>query len=345
MKKLNIEKRQIARVVAVAAVALAAGQLVQSLAHRPKTRAPAETTTAAAPVKPSSVQPVSSGPEPGKPAPAPAPVLASQPPVAPSPLPPKPATAEAPALAMLPEPPAPAPDPAPAPAALPQAEACPVTLELMAEPQAMIGLTLLAPCHPNERVVLQHAGLAVTGLTTATGALFTSLPALQPQAEVTTIFADGTRTSAALDIPEAATVRRFGIQWQAEDAFQLQAFEGGASWGEAGNVSARTPRASGLALPADQGFVTALGDASAPAPLLAEVYTFPADSRVAAEVVIEAAVTEATCGREIFGQTLTATGGKAATEDLTLAMPDCDGVGDYLVLNNLALPTNIAAAN
>ena len=38
--------------------------------------------------------------------------------------------------------------------------------------------------------------------------------------------------------------------------------------------------------------------------MLAEVYTFPADAKAKPEVVIEAAVTETTCGRELLGETL-----------------------------------------
>jgi len=78
-------------------------------------------------------------------------------------------------------------------------------------------------------------------------------------------------------------------------------------------------------------------------PLLAEVYTYPAMG--SADVVIEAAVTAQTCGRELLGETLLSEAGRVTVTDLTLAMPDCDAVGDFLVLNNLVPDLTLVAAN
>lgn len=313
----RFDKRKLARIVAIGAVALAAGHLVQTMAT---SRTGAQLASAADRARPVEVVQLAASAE----------------------LPPSPPTRATLSAAAFPPLPAPLAAPviaspviaAPAVAADP----CPVTLDLMADPGAMIGLTLLAPCHPGERVVLRHAGLAVTGMTTVTGALFIALPALEADAVVEVRFADGTELSGSLAVPDLALLRRFGVQWQGDDAFQVYGIEADRT------VSAAEP---GLGprtdVPLSGGFLARLGDPAAPTPLLAEIYTFPASAP--AQVVIEAAVTPATCGREILGETLSSVGGAVRVTDLTLAMPDCDAVGDFLVLNNLASDLTLAAAN
>jgi hypothetical protein len=231
------------------------------------------------------------------------------------------------------------------PAKAEPAAACDTTLDLMTEANAMIGITLLAPCHPNQRVVLRHAGLAVTAQTTSTGALFTAIPALEADATVELSFADGTDASGTIAVPDVATLRRFGVQWQADDAFQVHAFENAAAYGAPGHVSAADPHRPAAGMQATGGFLSLLGDAATENPLLAEVYTFPADLTAKPEVVVEAAVTDKTCARELLAETLSSSGGSVFVTDLTLAMPDCDAVGDYLVLKNLFLDLNMASLN
>ena len=215
---------------------------------------------------------------------------------------------------------------------------CTVRLDLALVPGAMIGVTLLAPCAPNARVVLQHEGLAVTGLTTATGSLITTLPALTTEAQVTAVLADGSKAKTELIVPDAADFRRFGVQWQGDDAFQVMAYENGADFGAKGHIYGLQP---GTASDAG-GFLQVLGNPAAPMPLIAEVYTYP-KGRAPVDMVVESAVTAKTCGRELLGETLMAAEGKVTVNDLTLAMPDCAAIGDFLVLNNLAQDMTLAA--
>ena len=230
------------------------------------------------------------------------------------------------------------PEVAPAPLIAPAKTECTVRLDLAPVPGAMIGVMLLAPCAPNARVVLQHEGLAVTGLTTATGSLITTLPAFTTQAQVTAVLADGSKVKTALTVPEAADFRRFGVQWQGDDAFQVMAYENGASFGTKGHIYGLQP---GIASDAG-GFMQVLGNPAATMPLLAEVYTYP-KGQSPVDVVVESAVTAKTCGRELLGETLMAAEGKVLVTDLTLAMPDCAAIGDFLVLNNLAQDMTLAA--
>ncbi len=324
-------KRRAARGVAVLAVALAAGHLVQSMGAKPAPKPVASAELAQKPIK---VESVSAGPKAAAAA-IPAPKIETPKIAAPEAVVtaaaesldlPKPAPAvEAPSLAMVP--------------------ACDISLDLMVEPNAMIGLTLLAPCHPNQRVVLHQGGLAVTGKTTATGALFTALPAMETPALVEVAFADGTRTRAEIAVPDLVTLRRFGLQWQADDAFQIHAFENGATYGEPGHISASNPHRPAAGQRATAGFLTLLGEAATENPLLAEVYTFPTAPAAKTEIVVEASVTDKTCARELIAETLNSVGGSVFVTDLTVAMPECEAKGDYLVLKNLVLDLNMAAAN
>jgi hypothetical protein len=221
--------------------------------------------------------------------------------------------------------------------ALAAAAACPIDLALTAKPSAMIGIQLVAPCHAEERVVLRHAGLAVTARLGADGTLTSALPAFVTSARVEILFLDGNRVDGALQVADAAALRRFGVQWQGPDAFVVHGLENGADYGQPGDISP-----GNLGRPGG-GSLVLLGDATVEMPLLAQVYTFPSQKGQSAEVVFEAAVTEATCGSDLLGETISSHADKVVITDLTLTMPECSGIGDFLVLKNLASDMKIAA--
>ena len=240
------------------------------------------------------------------------------------------------------------------------APACETTLSVTALPGAMLQLSLAAPCHAGERVVLRHAGLAVTGKVGAAGGLQVSLPALDTAGAVAVEFADGTDVQSAAAVPELRRMRRLGVQWQSGDAFALHGLEGGAELGAAGDISAEHPgtrpqdgavKGGGLGggglgggWPGG-GWLVSLGDASVGAPLLAQVYTYPAETAVQTDVAIVARVGPDTCGHDMLAQTLTSAAGAVSVTDLTLSMPACDGKTGYLVLKNLFPDMKIAASN
>ena len=220
---------------------------------------------------------------------------------------------------------------------------CTPVLRLAPGAGAMIDVGLSSPCHPSERIVLRHAGLAVTYRTNSVGALTARLPALTDQAVVSVLFAGGTIIEAELALPEAGQMRRFGVQWLGPLAFGINAFENGAGYGEAGHVSAADagrPAAGSR----DHGFLTLLGDDTVDQPMLAEVYTYPDGTRDV-PVVVEAAITAQTCGQDLLGETLNVTGGTVALSDLSVTMPGCDAAGDFLLLKNLVPDMTLASAN
>lgn len=231
-------------------------------------------------------------------------------------------------------------------AAAPAPIDCTPKLTAKLAPAAMVDLVMQAPCNLNARAVIRHSGLTITAVTDASGAMKASIPAMSSLAHFTVALPDGAKAEAELAVPALADYDRVAVQWQGDDAFQLHAFEFGADYGDAGHVSAATPRSPGFAVQATGGFLTALGEPEVLLPMLAEVYTFPtarSQRQGAVRLSIEAEVTAMTCGHDMLGETLEAhAGAPVKVVDLTLAMPGCDAIGDYVVLNNLLPDVNIA---
>ncbi|MEO5614803.1 MAG: hypothetical protein ABIR04_07765, partial [Cypionkella sp.] len=207
-------KRRLARGIAVIAIALGAGQLVQSMSSKAPPQNAAETQPAKPPKAIERVAATEVGDKPApmveleapanmqaEPPKAKAPVVASV--TAPLAAPDLAAKLVVEAAPVAPKTPVAVTVPAtPTTKAetLPKtelADACPVSLELSDADNALIAVTLVAPCHADERVVLKHAGLTVTAKTTLTGALFADMPALMQDAKVEVMFKDNTSVAAS----------------------------------------------------------------------------------------------------------------------------------------------------
>lgn len=227
------------------------------------------------------------------------------------------------------------PPPAPGIAVAPD---CTPALTVTAAPGALLSLALTAPCHRGESVSLRHGGLVIAATLDGQGGLRLDLPAFESSGQVSALLGDGGFASAAAKV-DLTGYRRFAVQWMADDAFQLHALEQGADYGAPGDVHAGNPN------PPGGGLLMQLGDPALPVPMLAEVYTWPPGKAVSVRPVIEAAVTAATCGRALAGETLGLSGGRVTVQSLTLAMPGCDAIGDILVLNNLVPEMTLAAVN
>ena len=296
--------RRIIRVTAILSVALAAGQLVQTVAKRP---APQPESALKAPIN---IVQLSAVPQ-DEAMPMPAPVKADR------------AVSAEPATLT-----------SPLPEAAVTADCTPV-LHLSELPGAMADVQLLAPCDGGARVVLGHGGLAVTLRVPMSGQLEARLPVMEPSGRFEVRMPDGRKAAAELPMALDGT-RRFAVQWAGAQGFVLHGLENAAEYGGKGDVSPSQP-----GMMADGGWLSLIGDSSVDKPLLAQVYTYPESGE--AEVVVEAPVTAQTCGRDLVGQTVQSKGGAAETTDLTLSMPDCSAVGDFLVLKNLAQDVKVAA--
>lgn len=220
---------------------------------------------------------------------------------------------------------------------------CAITLELMDEGNAMMGGTLLAPCLPNQDLVIAHAGMVYSAKTLASGALFFSLPALKHPATVDIRFTTGETAAAQLDMPDVLGLQRLAVQWPFQDGFTLHAFENGAEFGGKGHIwLENTNSPAGDAAPLG-GYLTTLGDANVDLPLLAQVYTFAPDTKT--DLLIEAAVTDSTCATDLMGDVMSAKAGAVQKVEVTVAMPDCAAVGEFVQLPVPDFNVDVAMAN
>lgn len=233
-----------------------------------------------------------------------------------------------------------------APSAVPE-PVCDVEMSADTLPMAMVAVSLTAPCQPNAAVTIHHQGMMFSQLTDADGRVDVIVPAMAQEAFFISAFAGGEGAVASTPVPDLANYDRAALQWQGVNAVQLHALEFGADYGTDGHVWAAAARELDFVNPPQAGFLTVLGDIRAQNALMAEVYTFPSsqfnqDGTVALSV--EAEITAENCGRDIAAQSIQLNPLQEPTAiDLTMTMPDCDAIGEFLVLKNMFKDLTLAA--
>ena len=224
---------------------------------------------------------------------------------------------------------------------------CGALLTATPKDAAMVGLTLTDPCRSSESFTVQHGDLIFKATLDNLGTYMADIPAIYSTASFLVTFSDGLQAEAEIDIPMTDDLERVALISAGQTGLQIHALEFGADYEEPGHVWSGNPRNPASAARAGGGFVTTLGDASLPDAMLAEVYTFPANTRQQEGVVrlsIETEVTSYNCAKDISGQTLQkGANGAMRPVTLTLAMPDCDAIGEFLVLKNLLRDLKIAS--
>lgn len=224
--------------------------------------------------------------------------------------------------------------------------ACDVTLDATKTAGAMVTLEFKAPCYVNETVTVNHHGLRFTSVTSEVGHVTVQMPAMVAAASFDVTLFDGSTVSATVNVPEVSNYDRVAVQWVGDSGLRIHALELGADYGERGHVWAKSPQSVAAALQARGGYITSLGNIDFPGAKHAEIYTFPSGQVQKSGVVrlsVEAEVTANTCNKEIEAQALqSGVDGMISVSDLTLSMPACDAIGDFLVLNNLLRDLKIA---
>jgi hypothetical protein len=226
---------------------------------------------------------------------------------------------------------------------------CDVTMTAIAQPHAMVEITVGTPCFANESLVIHHQGMMFTAHTSEDGMFNGLVPALAEDAFFIAAFDNGEGAIAQVMVPDLANYDRSVLQWQGAQDIHMHAREFGAGYGEDGHISNEFRVAGDMDLMEQGagGYMHALGDAGGSNPLMAEVYTFPSGAAAADGAVLltaEIEVTAANCGREIIAQSLQISpDADAIANDLVMMIPDCDAIGEFLVLNNMFRDLTIAS--
>lgn len=224
---------------------------------------------------------------------------------------------------------------------------CDVVMDATVLPLAIVSLSIAAPCQSNVPVTVHHQGMMFSIMTDDAGLATTLVPVLSENAFFISEFADGDSATTSVNVPELAQFDRAALQWEGVEAVRLHALEFGATYDSEGHIWAAAAGELDFVNPPASGFLIELGDPGIPTPMLAEVYTFPSgtasqDGTVALSV--EAEITDANCGQEIAAQSIQidpVLGPNAI--DLTMTMPNCDAIGEFLVLKNMFKDLTLAA--
>ena len=224
---------------------------------------------------------------------------------------------------------------------------CTVSVTASALPGAMVALDVMAPCQPEAEILISHAGLTLHMETDAFGLLTADIPALETPAFFDVTLPDGQIQTALVALPDLSEMSRVALHWDGDGAFALHAMEFGAAFGEPGHVWRDAPGSIPVALTGAGGFLSDLTVASTGAGTQAQIYTLPHGSLRDGDVVrlsVDVEVTEQTCGQTVEAQALRLDGGAITDRTpLSLTLPGCEAVGDYLVLQNLFQDLRLAA--
>ena len=212
---------------------------------------------------------------------------------------------------------------------------------------AMVSLVLDAPCSANSVATIHHQGMIFSTFVDETGLATIEVPALADNAVFIAELPGGSGAAAIVTVPDLANYDRAVLQWQGETGLQIHALEFGAAYEEDGHVWSASSRSPEAAINGEGGFLVSLGADGVDNAYYAEVYTFPSGMLAGSgevEISVEAEILPTTCGREISAQTIQlAPGSVPYALDLTMTLPGCEAVGEFLVLKNMLESLTLAS--
>lgn len=216
-------------------------------------------------------------------------------------------------------------------------ENCTPEMVAVAAPSALVQVALTAPCNPSTAFILHHQGMMFSAQTDDSGRVKLTVPALAATAVMIAAFDNGNGAVASVSVPDFADFDRVLLQWQGDIGVMLSAYEGEAAFGDTNHIYRGNTGGEERLANEEGGFLTLLGDPSLENPLMAEVYTTSATALPQdVHLMAEAEITESNCGQPLNAQSLQLSrDGSASVLDLNLTMPDCDAVGDVLILQNM----------
>ncbi len=224
---------------------------------------------------------------------------------------------------------------------------CVVQMQATAIAGAMVELDISAPCLGTEPFTLHHNGLMFSDILQPDGKLTLEIPALAQHAVFIIAFNNGEGAVAQATVTSLPFYERVALQWKGDSGVQLHAHEFGAKYFGEGHIWQAAAGDLREAAQGKSGFLRTLGAESGADTLHAEIYSYPAATSGKSGIVglsVEVEVTEANCGQEIEAQTLELRhSADLRVRDLSLTMPPCEAVGEFLVLKNLIEDLTIAA--
>jgi hypothetical protein len=221
---------------------------------------------------------------------------------------------------------------------------CGLSISAEAMPGAVVALDIIDPCAPGTRVDITHGALHFSARTDAMGLLTLDIPALETPAFFTVRLETGAEETTLAGLPDLIDHARAAITWTGTAGLQLHGYLGDASFGTAGHVWQDNPGSIAAASIGAGGFLSLLGDPDLAQPQLAQVFTIPRALRDDLSLVVEVPITDANCGQPVRAQSLQITpGGTVQTRPVTMTLPGCEAVGEFLMLQNLFLDLRLAS--
>jgi hypothetical protein len=199
-------------------------------------------------------------------------------------------------------------------------------------------------CAPGARVEITHGALSFSDRTDAFGLLTLDVPAFEAPAFFNVRLDTGAETTTLAGVPDLVGHLRAAIAWSGSVAMQLHAYLDGAAFGDPGHIWQDNPGSFADAAIGAGGFLTLLGDPTLSDARMAQVFTSPIALRDDLTLLAEVTVTETTCGQPVRAESLQASaGGRVSVQPVTLILPSCETVGEFLVLQNLFDSLRLAA--
>lgn len=214
---------------------------------------------------------------------------------------------------------------------------CDLVFEATPLGATMVRLEVSAPCHPSTIAEVSHGSLRFTTATGPDGALTVDLPATTTTSTFRLRFADGVIAMAEAQVPEAADYLQTAVMWQGPLPLGLVALEPGGA-----RIDAEAPRSPQRSVHLGRGFLTQLGALYDQDSWRLAIYSTPRRNHGRIRFALEAAVTAESCGQDLRSGLAQSHRWDETPEWVTLVMPDCEKIGDVLVLKNLLRPLTLA---
>lgn len=220
--------------------------------------------------------------------------------------------------------------------------ACDPRLFLTPAPAGTFTLAFRAPCDGGARVSIRQGPLKAAQTLDDTGRLSLRMPALSEDVTIDVTLGK-TTLSSKLKVPGASDFQHVALIWDGPQMLRLNAYEFGAARNEIGHVWSGAPKTPTRASRGTGGFLTRLADEDGPS---VEIYSLPskrAPLRGVVRLVVEAEVTRDSCGRVVRARAIQPTPFRRVSEtDVEVALPDCDRIGETVLLQNLLRDMRLA---